>query len=94
MKLCPTCGHPMVQLTEVERALSITQRRIFKYVEAAGTAGLDIEALRERMYGRNAGAENIISAHLVNMRRVLRPLGLTIRTKHHTVLLEAYDADD
>lgn len=76
---CPSCGHPILP-TDPLAILSPQERRIFDVIHKAGQAGIDSQAVRERIYNGASGgvSAQLVGVHLKNMSPKLRYLGLVV----------------
>jgi hypothetical protein len=79
---CPECGHPILPKDPLA-ILSLQQRRIFDAIHSAGQAGIDSQALRERVYNSTTGgvSSQLIGTHIHNINRKIRLLRMTISSK-------------
>ena len=81
VKCCPTCGHPVPE-SEVHAALTKTQRRIYDAVRTAGTAGIELRDLLDKIYDgidEPEFPEITTRTCIMKARKRLRPFGLEIR---------------
>lgn len=76
---CPTCGHPILPHDPLA-ILTSTQRRIFDAVYSSGQAGIDSQALRERVYSSTTGgvSSQLIGAHISGINRKVRLLRMIV----------------
>ena len=79
IRCCETCGHPLPDY-EVMMDLTHMQQRLFTIVHKAGRAGIDADAIAERLYSGKSTPDstNILSVMKVAIQPKLQKHGLKI----------------